>query len=122
MNQHDHDDDGHGTPGGAGSAAGAGGMELHLRIRVETGRREEFLAFLREATVYYESPGGIAIRLLEDERDDHRFIEVVAYATREAYERDRERVERDPVMRGYLERWRALLAEGPLVEVYGVRG
>ncbi len=47
-------------------------VELHLRLRVQRGRREEFLAFLREATPYYEAPGGIEIRLLEDLADDHR--------------------------------------------------
>ncbi len=97
-------------------------IELHLRVRVKPGRRADFLVFLREATPFYESPGGIRIRLLEDRSDDHRFIEVVEYADEGAYARDQGRVEQDLVMRGYLERWRALLAEGPGVEVYRERG
>ena len=82
------------------------------------GRREEFFAFLREAIPFYEGPGGITVRLLENKDDDHRFIEIVLYDNQEAYERDQERVANDPTMKRYLERWRGLLAEPPVVEVY----
>lgn len=95
-----------------------GRIDLHLRVRVQPGRRADFLAFLRGATPYYESPGGIAIGLLEDLTDDHRFIEVVRYDDRAAYERDQLRVEDDPEMRRLLAQWRALLSEPPVVEVY----
>ena len=97
---------------------GAAGVELHLRIRIKPRMRQEFLAFLRGATPFYEAPGGIAIRLLEDRSDDHRFIELVLYENEEAFLRDQQRVEHDPAMKAYLETWRALLAEKPVVEVY----
>jgi quinol monooxygenase YgiN len=93
-------------------------VELHLRCRVKPGGREAFFEFLRGAIPFYESPGGIAVHLLEDAADDHRFIEMVRYESEAAYQRDQERVERDPEMRAYLARWRALLAEPPAVEVY----
>jgi quinol monooxygenase YgiN len=93
-------------------------IELHLRCRVRPGRRADFLAFLQEATPYYESPGGISIRLLEDLHNDHRFIELVVYDDEAAYTRDQERVASDPSMKAYLARWRELLAEPPMVEVY----
>jgi quinol monooxygenase YgiN len=93
-------------------------IDLHLRLCVAPGRRNEFLAFLRETIPYYESPGGIEIRLLQDKSDDHRFIELVLYENEQAYERDQERVARDPTMKRHLERWRSLLAEPPQVEVY----
>lgn len=93
-------------------------IDLHLRIRVLPGRRDDFLAFLREATPYYEAPGGITIRLLEDLADDHHFIELVLYDNEEAYRRDQDRVAHDPEMKRYLEQWRALLAGPPVVEVY----
>jgi quinol monooxygenase YgiN len=95
-------------------------IDLHLRIRVQPGRRDEFLAFLREAIPFYESPGGIQIRLLQDLHDDHRFIELVLYDDQAAYQRDQVRVETDPAMRQYLARWRALLTEPPVVEVYAL--
>ncbi|MCC6322874.1 MAG: antibiotic biosynthesis monooxygenase [Phycisphaerales bacterium] len=96
-------------------------IDLHLRVRVQPGRRDEFLAFLREAIPFYESPGGIEVRLLEDLHDDHRFIELVLYENREVYERDQRRVEGDPEMGRWLARWRELLAAPPTVEVYGLR-
>jgi quinol monooxygenase YgiN len=83
---------------------------LHLRFRVQPGRREEFLAFLRDAVPFYEAPGGIRIGLLQDVADPDRFIEVVEYADEETYQRDQARVGSDPGMRGYLSRWRELLA------------
>src|SRR3954451_7670450 len=93
-------------------------VDLHLRLRVAPGRRDEFLAFLREAIPYYESPGGIEVRLLEDKSDDHRFIELVLYEDERAYERDQDRVANDARMKEFLGRWRSLLAEAPQVEVY----
>jgi quinol monooxygenase YgiN len=93
-------------------------VDLHLRCRVAPGRRSDFLAFLRDAIPFYETPGGIQVRLLEDSRDDHRFIELVLYQDQATYERDQQRVANDPTMKEYLARWRALLAEPPSVEVY----
>jgi quinol monooxygenase YgiN len=96
-------------------------IDLHLRLRVAPGRRGEFLAFLREAIPFYERggrSGEVEVRLLEDAADDHRFIELVLYKDEAAYRRDQERVAHDPEMKRYLDRWRALLAEPPVVEVY----
>jgi quinol monooxygenase YgiN len=96
----------------------AAAIELHLRITVAPGRRGEFLAFLARATPFYEQPGGIRIRLLQDAADDHRFIEVVEYDSPRVYQRDQERVASDPTMKSYLDTWRSLLAGPPAVEVY----
>ncbi len=93
-------------------------VELHLRLRVRPGGRGAFIAFLRGAVPFYESPGGITVRLLEDRGDPERFIEVVEYATERAYLDDQRRVEEDAEMKAYLAAWRELLAEPPGVEVY----
>ena len=93
-------------------------IDLHLRCRVSPGRRTEFLEFLRQAIPFYESTGGITVRLLQDVSDDHRFIESVLYADQAAFERDQRRVTDDPTMKAYLFRWRELLAEPAVVEVY----
>lgn len=93
---------------------------LHLRIRVLPGRREEFLAFLREAIPFYEAPGGIRIRVLQRHDDPDELIEVVEYTSKEAYERDQARVDSDPAMIERLSRWRALLAGPVTVETYRV--
>ena len=95
-------------------------VTLHLRIRVHPGGegRDALLTFLRDAVPFYESPGGIRVRLIEDHDDPDRFIEIVEYNTERAYLDDQHRVEHDPEMKGYLARWRGLLAEPPCVEVY----
>lgn len=93
-------------------------IDLHLRCRVAPGKRAEFFAFLCEAIPFYESPGGIEVHLLQDINDDHRFIELVRYANESVYRRDQNRVANDPEMKVYLARWRSLLAEPPIVEVY----
>jgi quinol monooxygenase YgiN len=80
--------------------------------------RDSFLSFLAEARAFYEAPGGIQVRLLTDMHDDHRFIELVLYDDEAAYLRDQQRVEQDATMKAYLQRWRELLAEPPVVEVY----
>jgi quinol monooxygenase YgiN len=84
-----------------------GPVELHLRIRVKPGGAAALRAFLVEAMPFYTAPGGISIDLLQDQADPERFIEA-----------DQQRVESDPTMKGYLARWRALLAEPPVVEIY----
>ena len=93
-------------------------LELHLRIRVLDGKRDEFLAFVAEAVPYYEAPGGIHVRLLEDVSDWHRFIEVVEYADDATYRRDQQRLTGDPQMKEYVARWHTLLDGPPSVEVY----
>ncbi len=109
-------------PGANPRGPAPGRVDLHLRIRVRPGRRAEFLDFLREAIPYYESPGGIEVRLLQDRADDHRFIELVQYDSESGYAKDQARVEHDPTMRSLLVRWRELLAEPPVVEVYHLLG
>jgi hypothetical protein len=93
-------------------------IDLHIRLRVAPGRREEYLTFLREGIPYFESPGGIEVRLLEDKTDDHKFVELILYENEQVYGRDRDRVANDPVMKKFLESWRALLAETPTFDVY----
>jgi hypothetical protein len=95
-------------------------IELHLRGQAAPGRREDLVAFLAEAIPFYEQPGGIRVRLLWDIADSDRFIEVVEYANREAYNRDQARVSDDPEMAGYLSRWRNLLTGPPQVETYRI--
>jgi len=93
-------------------------IELHLKCRVDPARRADFMAFLREAVPFYESPGGISVRVLQEVHDEHRFIEVVEYRDEAVYQQDQVRVASDPIMKSYLERWRQLLMESPVVEEY----
>jgi hypothetical protein len=84
-------------------------------------RADDPISCRSTARVFYERPGGIRVRLLWDVDDPDRFVEVVVeYADRDTHNRDQARVDHDPAMQGYLHRWRALLAEAPLVHTYEV--
>ena len=91
---------------------------LQLRIRVATERQAEFRSFLREAIPFYEAPGGIRVRLLSKDTEPEHFIEQVEYVDERSYQEDDERTRSDPTMAQFLARWRSLLAEPPVVEVY----
>jgi quinol monooxygenase YgiN len=91
---------------------------IHLNVRVADSNLQAFLDFLREAVPFYEEPGGIKIRLLQNTDDPNSFIEVVEYVDHEIYRRDQERVNSDPRMQGYLARWREFLSGPPQVTIY----
>ncbi len=91
---------------------------LHLRIRVAAERQAEFRSFLRKAIPFYEAPGGIRVRLLSKDAEPDRFIEQIEYVDERCYQEDDERTRSDPTMVELLARWRSLLAEPPIVEVY----
>lgn len=93
-------------------------IELHLRGRVASGRRPDLESFLEETIPFYESSGGIRVRMLWDVADPERFVEVIEYADRAAHDRDELRVENGVQMRDVLERWRDLLDGAPVVETY----
>ncbi len=95
-----------------------GAVFVHLRIRVAEDCQAEFGSFLREAIPFYESPGGIRVHLLSDEADPERFVELVEYIDECTYRQDDHRIQSDPTMAEFLARWRSLLAEPPIVEVY----
>jgi len=93
-------------------------VSVHLRIRVAEDRQADFRLFLQEAIPFYEAPGGIRIRLLSDDSDSERFIELVEYIDELTYRRDDHRVQSDPTMAQFLAQWRSLLAEPPIVETH----
>jgi quinol monooxygenase YgiN len=91
---------------------------LHLHIRVLPENRGALLGFLQQARAFYEQPGGIRMKLLQDNEDLNSFVEVFEYETIEAYQADEQRVMHDPVMKAFLTTWRGLLAGPPSVQVY----
>jgi hypothetical protein len=91
---------------------------LHLKIRTHSASAEELFSFLKVAIPFYESLGGVRVRLLRSIDDPTRFIEVIEYDDRDVFEKDQHRVASDPQMRGYLQTWRSLLAQGVEVETY----
>jgi quinol monooxygenase YgiN len=93
-------------------------IELHLHIRVTADKRDALLEFLRQAKLFYEQPGGIRMRLLEDSDDELAFIEIFEYQTIDDYQADEQRVANDPDMKKVLAAWRSLLNGPPSVKIY----
>ena len=91
---------------------------VHLRIRVALDRQAELRAFFREAIPFYGAPGGIRVSLLSKDADPECFIEQIEYADERTCQEDDERTRSDSTMGQYLARWRSMLAEAPIVEVY----
>jgi amino-acid N-acetyltransferase len=90
-----------------------------LAYRIPHARRDELLAFLREALALYERPGAIRVGLFESADEPGLFLELVAYATDAAYEADQLRVDHDAEMVAMLARFRDTVG-GP-VEVRRMR-
>ncbi len=81
-----------------------------LEYEVPGARRGELLDFFARAFPIYERPGGIRMSLHEDVDRPGRYVEIAAYADREAFDRDQVRVEQDPEMRATLEEFRSFAA------------
>ena len=96
----------------------SGRVDLHLRIRVSREKRPAFDAFLREAIPFYEAPGGIRVRLVQDEVDPTSLIEIIEYASIDAYQTARRRAANEKEMHQRLVRWRELLDGKPEVVAY----
>lgn len=93
-------------------------ITLYLHIRPSPGKHDALFAFLRKARSYYESPGGIRMRVLQHREDQSRLVEVFEYDTVEIYEADEDRVQNDPQMKALLAEWRSLLDGPPRAEVW----
>jgi len=91
---------------------------LHLKIAIKDSTPEGLFTFLRKAVPYYESLGGVRVRLLRSLRDPCRFIEVIEYDDKETFDRDQERVNTDAQMKIFLSEWHELFDETVGVETY----
>lgn len=96
----------------------AGPVILVLEGRVAPGGQSALESFLAEAIGYYESPGGIRVRLEWDRGDPCRFRELIEYASEASYAADDERTRSDDRMRDLLATWRGLLVADPVVSTW----
>lgn len=100
------------------SNARAKAIELHLHIRVPLERREELIAFLKEAVPYYETLDGVLVRLVENREDPTDLIEIIQYRDVQVFDADQARVAGDARMQAYIACWRTIIAGPPVVRVY----
>jgi [ribosomal protein S5]-alanine N-acetyltransferase len=95
-------------------------VRLLLRVRVPPQHRELFHEFLRNAIPEYEEPGDIRMALLRNREDPDEYIEVVEYASREAFDEDQIRMETNGRMQELLKSWRTYLLGPPVVETFEI--
>lgn len=89
-------------------------LQLGLNCRESTGR--ELAVYLSKAVPFYRSVAGVNVRLLRSLDRPGRFVEIIEYATDEAFRADQARVANDQQMQDLLAEWRGLLVEPPQVE------
>jgi hypothetical protein len=89
-------------------------LQLGLNCREPTGR--DLTAYLRKAVPFYRSLSGVNVTLLRSLDRPGRFVEIIEYATEEAFRADQARVADDKQMQSFLAQWRELLTEPPEVE------
>lgn len=95
-----------------------GPIILLLHIRTRRGRQEELVRFLREAVPFYEQPGGIRIRLLQNLADPDKFIEIAEYENYQAYSEDQNRVRTDATMKTFLSGWHSLIEDSVATDAF----
>lgn len=91
---------------------------LHLRIRLLPGRQAAFAAYVAEAFPVFEAAGGCKGAVYAVDGEPDAFDEVFYYASEAAYAAGEHAIRHDKAQVALLERWRALLAEPPRVEVH----
>ncbi len=90
---------------------------LRLRIRA-LGDPIQFLALMKSATPFYQALGGKRFRFLRNVDDPAQFLVEIEYEAHAALELNRQKVASDPMVRTFLQGWRAMLAGSAEFEVY----
>lgn len=91
---------------------------IQLVFTLPSADSSALFAFFKDAIPFYESTGNIHIRILRSTTNPCEFIEQVEYHSTDAFLQDQQRVEHDPEMQTYLQRWRALCSGGVSVNVF----
>jgi len=90
---------------------------LHVKVRA-LGDPKQILALMKSATPFYRTFGGTHFRFLQNVDDPARFLIEVEYEADAALELNRQKIASDPMIRGFLEGWRQLLAGSAEMDVY----
>jgi hypothetical protein len=90
---------------------------LQMRMRV-IGEAAQFLALMKSATPFYRALGGGRFRFLRNVDDPAQLLVEIEYEAHSALELNRQKVASDPMVRTFLQGWRAMLAGSAEFEVY----
>lgn len=90
---------------------------LHIRMRA-LGEPSQVLALVRSAAPFYRTLGAVGFRVLQNVDDPAQLIIEIEYESDAALELNRHKVASDPMVRTFLQGWRAVLAGAADMDVY----
>jgi hypothetical protein len=90
---------------------------LQLKVRA-VGDVGHVLTIIRSAAPFYRTLGGGGFRVLQNVDDPAQLLVEIEYEANAALELNRHKVASDPMVRAFLQGWRAMLAGSADVDVY----
>lgn len=90
-------------------------LQIKMRALGEPG---QVLALIRSASPFYKTLGGAGFRVLQNVDDRAQLLVEIEYKPSAALELNRHKVASDPMVRTFLQGWRAILAGSADVDVY----
>ncbi len=100
-------------------AESADGLKRVLQIKMRAlGDAGQVLALIRSAAPFYRTLGGKGFRVLQNVDDPAQLVVEIEYEAPSALELNRHKVASDPMVRTFLQGWRAILAGSADMDVY----
>ena len=90
---------------------------LQIRMRA-LDDSAQVLALIRSAAPFYQTIGGTNFRVLQNVDDPAMMLVEIEYEAHAALELNRHKIASDPVMRTFLQGWRAILQGNADMDVY----
>ena len=90
---------------------------LQIKMRA-LGEPKQVLALIRSAAPFYRTLGGTGFRVLQNVDDPAQLLVEIEYAAHAALELNRQKLSSDPMVRTFLQGWRAILAGSADMDVY----
>jgi hypothetical protein len=90
---------------------------LHIKMRA-LGDAGQVLTLIRSAAPFYRALGGTDFRVLQNVDDPAQLLIEIEYAANAAVELNRQKVSSDPMVRTFMQSWRAILAGSADMDVY----
>ena len=90
---------------------------LQIKMRA-LGDADQVLPLIRSAAPFYKTLGGTGFRVLQNVDDPAHLTIEIEYAADAALELNRQKLASDPMVRAFLQSWRAILAGSADMEVY----
>ena len=101
------------------SDVGQESLKRVLQIRMRAlGDVTQVLPLVRSAAPFYRTLGGTGFRVLQNVDDPAQLLVEVEYEAHAALELNRQKLASDPMVRTFLQGWRAILAGNADIEVY----